>query len=202
MPAPPLLCAALEVALNRVLRAEPAALRSCGQLAGRTLAFETRDLGWRFLVEMEKRGVRLSSDDTTDCDVTVRTSTPRLLALAARDRHGVDRPPDDVEVRGDTELLQQFMAVLGVADFDSEEALATLVGDAAAHRAAQGFRGLCGWARQGAQDMAYSGAEYLREETGDLARAADAGEWLTGVERLREGIDRLEARIRVLETWA
>jgi ubiquinone biosynthesis protein UbiJ len=45
-------------------------------------------------------------------------------------------------------------------------------------------------------------AEYLREETRDLARKIDVEEWMEAVDSLRDDVERLEARLRRLEAPA
>lgn len=197
MRAPAPLCATLEVLLNRVLRAEPAALQRCAALAGRVVALEPRDLGWRFLIEMQPGGVRVDSDESAPADATLRGATLRLIGAAMHPAKGVQ--PGELEVEGDAVLLQEFSKTLSVAGFDPEEWLAGVTGDVVAHRATQAVRGLFGWLASSSQDLAWSGAEYLREETGDLARAGDVEAWLQGVEALRERLDRFEARLRLLE---
>lgn len=200
MATPALLCASVEVALNRILRVEPAAVSRCQALAGRSLVFQASDLGWDFVIVFDKRGVCVSPTDSRSGDVTVRASSLRLVALALQNTGADDAGlPDGLEVQGDTELLRQFSQLLAVAGFDPEEWLAPILGNTAAHRVAEGLHGLLGWARAGVQDIAYSGAEYLREETGDLARSSDAEEWLAGVENLRERLDRFQARLEILE---
>ena len=42
-------------------------------------------------------------------------------------------------------------------------------------------------------------AEYLAHERGDLVPRAEAEDFYRGVERLREDLDRLDARTRALE---
>jgi ubiquinone biosynthesis protein UbiJ len=56
-----------------------------------------------------------------------------------------------------------------------------------------------GWGRRSAGTLALDTAEYLREETRDLARAADVEEWMDAVDAVRDGADRLEARLQRLE---
>ncbi|HSW12506.1 MAG TPA: hypothetical protein VLI06_06665, partial [Solimonas sp.] len=62
-----------------------------------------------------------------------------------------------------------------------------------------GLRKLLDWGRQTAQTLGLDTAEYLREETRDLARAADVEDWMNAIDTLREDADRLEARLRRLE---
>ena len=83
--------------------------------------------------------------------------------------------------------------------FDPAEVAARVVGEGAAHRLVGGLRGLFGWGRRSAATLTLDTAEYLREETRDLARRVDAEEWMDAVDTLREDTDRLEARLRRIE---
>lgn len=199
MATPALLCATLEIALNRVLRLEPSALSRCAALDGRNLALEATDLGWRFVIEPGAAGVRIASDNDIVADVTARAPAAGLLTLALRMAGGERGPPRELEVEGDTELLQTFAGILAQVGFDPEELMARALGDVAAHRLAHGARKLFGWSRRSAQTLSYSGAEYLREETGDLARGGDVEIWMQDIERLRDDTDRLQARLERLE---
>ena len=199
---PTLLCATLEIALNRVLRLEPSALSRCAALEGRRLALQATDLGWRFLIEPGASGVRVASDDDLTADVTARAPAARLLGLALNMAGGERGLPRELEVEGDTELLQTFAGILADVGFDPEEWMAKALGDVAAHRLMQGARNLFGWGRRSAQALSYSGAEYLREESEDLARAGDVEVWMQDVERLRDDTDRLQARLEQLEQRA
>lgn len=199
---PALLCATLEIALNRLLRLEPLALSRCAALGGRTLALEATDLGWRFVIEPNATGVRIADGSDIVADVTARAPAARLLTLALRMTGGERGPPSELEVEGDAELLQTFAGILAQAGFDPEELMARALGDVAAHRLAHGARKLFGWSRRSLRSLSYSGAEYLREETGDLARAGDVESWMQDIERLRDATDRLQARLERLERRA
>ena len=200
MNTPPLLCAALEIALNRLLRLEPAALEQCVRLQGRALALEASDLGWRLTIEPTDSGVRvLGADDAPPADVIARAPSARLLTLALQMTADGGALPPGLEIVGDTELLLRFTRILSDVGFDPEEWAARLVGDVAAHRLVERARSLLGWGRRSADALSYSTAEYLREETEDLARASDVEAWSNDVDRLRDGVDRLDARLRRLE---
>ncbi|AXQ27414.1 hypothetical protein D0B54_01340 [Solimonas sp. K1W22B-7] len=202
MRAPPLLCAAVEVALNRTLRLEPAVAAECGRLAGRVIALDVEGPGWSFYIEFCEGGVRVLDDMAAEPDVRVAGGLTTLMRLAWQVTQGEAGVPQGLRVDGDTELLTRFNQLLAQAGFDPEELAAKVVGDAAAHRLVQGVQKLFGWGRQTAATLGLDTAEYLREETRDLARAADVEEWINAVEDLRSGTDRLEARLRRLEEGA
>lgn len=202
MQTPALACAAVEIALNRYLRLERAALDDCAKLEGRSLALHVADLGWTFVIEPNAAGVRVLAEAATPPDVCVSAPTLRLLRLGASALAGGKGLPTGLEIEGDTELLQRFNAILARVGFDPEELAAKLVGDAAAHRVVGGLRGLFGWGRHAATRFSQDAAEYLVEEREDLARADEIETWMGEVDALREAGDRLEARLALLETRA
>ncbi len=202
MSAPALLCAALEVALNRHLALEASALSACAELSGRVIELHTDAPSWSFWIEFHGGGVRVLPDLGRAAEVRVSGSLSTLMRLAwtAADGAGDIGIPQGLQIDGDVELLQRFNRILVGVGFDPEEIAARFVGDAAAHRATQGLRALMGWGRQSLGTLGLDAAEYLREETHDLARAADVQDWVAGVERLRDGVARFEARLRRLES--
>jgi ubiquinone biosynthesis protein UbiJ len=200
MTAPAVLCAALEVALNRYLGLEASALEACAQLSGRRIALQTQVPDWCFVIEFHAGGVRVGSALEGSADVSVSGRLPALMRLAWTVAQGQSGMPQDLQVDGDVGLLQRFNRVLASVGFDPEEFAARFVGDAAAHRATQGLRGLLEWGRRTVSTLGLDTAEYLREETRDLARAADVEEWMDEIDRLRDDVERLDARLQRLET--
>jgi len=199
MSAPALLCAGLEVALNRYLRLEADVVEACGRMAGRSIALRIDGLDWVFFIEFCEGGVRVLDTPDRDPDVQVSGPPGTLMRLAWQVSQGESGVPQGLQVEGDTELLTRFNRLLAQVGFDPEEVAAKLVGDAAAHRLNQGLKKFFGWGRQTAATLGLDAAEYLREETRDLARAVDVEEWMDAVDTLRDDAARLEARLRKLE---
>lgn len=202
MNAPVMLCAAAEVALNRYLGLEAGALAACAGLAGKTVELRADPPGWSLHLEFHAGGVRVMSERAEQADVRVCGSLPVLLRLAWRVTQGQSGIPQGLEVQGDVDLLQRFNRILADVGFDPEEFAARLLGDVAGHRAVAALRGLIGWGRRATDTLGLDTAEYLREETGDLARAADAEDWTGEVERLRDDVERFEARLKRCEARA
>lgn len=197
--APAILCATLEVALNRTLRLEPEALAECAKLDGRAMELRVSGPEWSFFVEFYAGGVRVMPAYEGHADVSVAAAPAVLARLAFKTLQGDTGLPAGLRVQGDPELLTRFNALLARVGFDPEELLAPIVGAAAAQRVTQGFGALFGWSRKTANTLALDTAEYLREETRDLARREDVEDWMDAVDRLRDGADRLEARLSRLE---
>jgi ubiquinone biosynthesis protein UbiJ len=163
MSAPPLLCAALEVALNRSLALEPAVAADFGRLGDRVIALHAQGPDWEFYLCPGPSGVTVL--DAVDRKPDVRISA-RPAALLRRAFGGAEAGGSGVTVEGDADLLQRFSTLVMQVGFDPEEWLAPWLGGGAAHRVGQGLRGLLGWGRASASTLALDTAEYLREETG------------------------------------
>jgi ubiquinone biosynthesis protein UbiJ len=196
---PSLLLAALEIALNRYLRLEPAAIEECARLAGRTIELQVTQPAWSFLIEFTASGVRVASELPQPAEVRVSAPLRALLKLGAASARGESGLPSGIDVDGDAELLTRFNKLMASVGFDLEEVFAKYLDDGAAHRLAEGLKDLFGWGRKTADTLLLDSAEYLREETGDLARAADVEEWSDAVDALRERTDRLDAKLARLE---
>jgi ubiquinone biosynthesis protein UbiJ len=202
MSAPALLCAAMEVALNRHLALEPAVLAQCANLSGRIIELHSEAPDWTFCLEFHAQGVRVAPESPRKADVRVTGRARTLLQLALNAaREGRDAGiPSGLRVEGDVEPLQRFSRMLAEVGFDAEEFAARFLGDELAHRAVRGLGSLLGWTRRSAATLGLDAAEYLREETGDLARGADVADWSAGVDKLRDDAARFEARLRRAES--
>ena len=82
---------------------------------------------------------------------------------------------------------------------DVEEELSKLIGDTPAHQALRFVRMASGFGRRAMDTGVRNVAEYFAHERGDLVPRAEAEDFYRGVERLREDLDRLDARTRVIE---
>lgn len=196
---PAFICAAVEVALNRTLRLEPEVLADFAALDGRVLAFTVDGLDWDFFVECIPSGVRVLPSFERKADAHVHGGALGYAQLARQFKTGETALPLGVSIDGDAELLHRFTRLLARIGFEPEELIARFTGDGAAHRLMGGLQSLFGWGRQSAKTMTLNTAEYLREETYDLARKVDADDWGTAVETLRDDVARLEARLKRLE---
>jgi ubiquinone biosynthesis accessory factor UbiJ len=197
--APPLLCAALEIALNRYLALEPEVAARCAQLKGRTIALGVKGSDWEFTILPQDSRVQVLDRPEKPADVRVVAPPALLLRQALASGRGERAILDGVQVEGDVGLLSRFGEMLLAVGFDPEEWLAGFLCGAAAHRAAQGLGSLADWGRKALSTLALDTAEYLREETRDLVHRADVERWMDEVAEVGEGAARLEARLSRLE---
>jgi len=190
-----MLTATIENLLNRGLPASPRAQQLCAELAGRTVAVEVSELV-RVIVESTGHSLKLTLGQAA-AEAEVIGGPFGLLAL------GGDTPDavlqrGDVQIRGDAELAQRFRELALLLRPDAEEELSRLIGDVPAHQIGRLARGTLRWARRAGITTVRNFAEYLGHEQRDLVPRAEGDQFLHGVDALREDVDRLEARIRIL----
>lgn len=196
-----MLTATIENLLNRNLGYSPAARDLCAELAGRRFGIVVATLGIRVVVESLGHSLRVSRFDASaapPCDAEIEGSPVSLMALAGDDPEAVIRR-GDARIRGDAQIAQRFQQLGRLLRPDPEEEFAALFGDGLAHQFARVARGVLDFGRRVSTTSFRNAAEYLAHETGDLVPRAEADVFLGEVDRLREDVDRFEARLAALE---
>jgi ubiquinone biosynthesis protein UbiJ len=132
-------------------------------------------------------------------DAEISGSLMSLAALSGAHPEEVIRR-GDVTIRGDAELAQKFRELAMLLRPDVEEELARLIGDTPAHQALRLVRAATGFGRRAAATGVRNVAEYLAHERRDLVSGPEAEDFYRRVEKLREDLDRLDARTRLIES--
>jgi ubiquinone biosynthesis protein UbiJ len=202
-----MLTAIIENLLNRNLPQSPRARELCMQLAGRRVALNVEGFGLRFVAASAGDRLTLTrsaattpgravADDSAP-DAEVRGTPLNLLALLGPDPEAVIRR-SDVTIDGDAETVQRFRDLGRLLRPDIEEELSRVVGDAAAHQTARAAASLFDFGRRIVDTGTRNVAEYLAHERADLVPSAEAAAFCGDVDRVREDVDRLAARIELV----
>jgi ubiquinone biosynthesis protein UbiJ len=196
-----MLTEAIENLLNRSLPRSPRALELTAELTGKSVRIEARTLGWVLRCESLGSSVRLSRAGDRSADAEISGSLMNLAALAGPSPEEVIQR-GDVNIRGDAETAQKFRELAMLLKPDVEEELARLIGDTPAHQALRFVKLATSFGRRAANTSVRNVAEYFAHESRDLVPRAEAEDFYRSVERLREDLDRLEARTRIVEQAA
>jgi ubiquinone biosynthesis protein UbiJ len=183
-----------EQALNRQIAASHRARGLLAGLAGRSLEirFEATPFRLRLAAGTEGLTVRPAADEPADA---VIEGTPfSFLRLATGDAAQSIRAGGST-IHGDAEIAEAFRKLLDAARPDLEEELSRFAGDVAAHYLARFARDSIAFAERAGNALARNVGEYLSEESRDVPTRVELDEFLEGVDRLRESVDRLEGRI-------
>jgi ubiquinone biosynthesis protein UbiJ len=206
MPATPVWLAAVESLLNRSIGASIKASAAAGRLNGTSLRIDVEGLSSIRAAVLGNR-LALGSGDGANADAVISGSPISLLKLLgggaaaagaqAGAAAGILRAP--VRITGDAEIAARYRELFALARPDWEEELSRVVGDLPARRLALLAGGVLSFAAKVRRTAGENLAEYLTEESRDLASKPEIEEFLLGVDQLRETADRVEARLARLE---
>ena len=188
----------LAAVLNRNVAASRRAQSLARQLDGRVVSLTVEGTPVALYVSADGGRLAVSSRHDGAADASLSGTPIALLALAGPQAEGALRK-GGVRIEGDAEVAQKFRDLLTEAQPDFEEELARVIGDVGARRIANVARDVFGWSRKAAGSFAGSVAEYLQEEGRDVPARVEVDEFLEGVDKLRDGTERLEARLARLE---
>jgi ubiquinone biosynthesis protein UbiJ len=181
-------------ALNRLLASEPWARERLAPFAQETVEFRAPALpALRLTIAADGRLAPAASG--VEPSLTVTLGPESLPALARGEEHFMR----SVHVSGNAKLASEVLLLVRHLRWDAEEDLAHVVGDVAAHRVVRFAKEILNWQVDAAKRLAGSAAEYLIEERGLLVARAEYEALATAAAKLRDDLDRLEARLRRLD---
>jgi len=192
------LLAPLEALLNRNIDESAEARALAAALEGRSLALCLKPTPLRIVLSVSGGRLRATASGDQPADASIEGSPIALAMLARAGGTPVGRM-SGVQISGDAETAQAFHRLLAATRPDLEEELSRLTGDVVAHRVAGAARAAFAFGRRTLDTFAQNVAEYLTEESRDLPTRTETDGFLAGVDRLREDVDRLEVRVRLLE---
>ena len=190
----------LDRAVARALAESPRATALIAALRGRRLAIDVSGTPLRTVIESTGRALKAFPMDQADkpADATIIGAPLSLLALTGADTQAVIQR-GDVRIEGDAQIAQQFRELGLLLRPDLEAGMARVVGRSGAHLAMRGMRAAAGWTRTAAWTSVRNVAEYLAHESRDLVSRPESEHYLRGVDQLREQLDRIDARLALME---
>ncbi len=198
------LLSAIETAFNAWLKLDGEALPRFTELDGKIIRFHITGLDLNLYFLPAPSGIQVLGNYPEDegglVDATIHGSPMALIQLSRSDNAGEAMLKSNVEIEGDMRVAEKFSAILRDVDIDWEELLSKLVGDIIAHQAGQVTREITGWLKDSGESIKQNTAEYLTEESNLIPAEAEITQFMDQVDDLRMDVDRLEARIKLLQS--
>jgi ubiquinone biosynthesis accessory factor UbiJ len=197
MAATPAWLASAEAVLNRNIAASTRAAALAKRLEGTSLQVDVDGITRVRMTCCGGRTALLAGDDSP-ADAVVSGSAPALMQMF---RAGTPNAQTrtSVQIRGDAEIANLYRDLFAAARPDLEEELSRWVGDMPARHLSLLAKSVRTWARRARRAAAENIAEYLQEEGRDLVTKTEMAEFLRGVDGVRESLDRIEARLILIE---
>jgi ubiquinone biosynthesis protein UbiJ len=198
MPATSAWLASAEAAFNRNIAVSTQAAVLARRLEGTSLQVDVDGITRVRAVCSGGRLALLAGDDTP-ADAVISGSVPALLQLLKGGGAAAAQSRTSVQIRGDAEIANLYRELFSAARPDLEEELSRWVGDMPARHLSQLAKSVRTWARRARRTAGENIAEYLQEEGRDLVTQPEMEEFLRGVDAVRDGVERIEARLKGLE---
>lgn len=141
MPFKPLVTAGIESLLNTFLYRSPALKTARSRLLGKVLRVEVKGFSTSLILVFSERRVDVLGEWAGDADCTVIAYASVLPKLRDRQQLAALIRSGELEVQGDIQVVQNFVALADLAEFDPAELLAPYTGDIAAEGISKALRG-------------------------------------------------------------
>ena len=202
MTATPAWLASAEAVLNRNIAVSTPGQALAKRLEGTSLQVDVEGIT-RVRAACNAGRLALLAGDDSRADAVISGSAPALLQLfrsgSAAQKGSTAQSRSSVQIRGDAEIANLYRELFAAARPDLEEELSRWVGDMPARHLSQLAKSVRTWARRARRTAGENIAEYLQEEGRDLVTKTEMEEFLRGVDGVRDGVDRIEARLRGIE---
>jgi len=187
----------IESELNRCIGESTAARELLLRLQGTSFAVHVEGLGLTGVLHADGERLRLDSD-ARDATATLSATPFDLVRLLRADGvSGVKRTR--AALSGDLDVAERYARMLKLARPDLEEEVSKWVGDVPAHALGEVVRGVGAWLARAGGALRMNTAEFLQEESRALPAPLEAQGFYSDVERLRDDVERLAARLARLE---
>lgn len=187
-----------ESVLNRNIAGSAAARRLVKQLEGKVLALHMTGVPLNLFFRSDGERMTIDTADAETPAASLSGTPLAFMRLAGPAPEAAIRG-GSVHIQGDAEVAQAFSDLLKAAQPDLEEELSRVIGDVAAHQVGNAARSALGFGRRALDTLTQNVAEYLTEEGRDLPTRTEADEFFADVDKLRDDVARLEARLARLQ---
>jgi ubiquinone biosynthesis protein UbiJ len=198
MPATSAWLASAEAAFNRNIAVSSQAAALAKRLEGTSLQVDVDGIT-RVRASCFQGRLALLAGEDTPADAVISGSAPALLQMLRGGGAASAQVKSSVQIRGDAEIANLYRELFTAARPDLEEELSRWVGDLPARHLSQLAKSVRTWARRARRTAGENIAEYLQEEGRDLVTQPEMEEFLRGVDAVRDGVERVEARLKGLE---
>lgn len=185
--------AVLETVLNLAMRIDPDLPDDLRALEGRSLALTWSGPQWSMRLTVENGALRVGPNQG-ESDLSLATTISGLIGML-RPEAARSLPAGRVQISGDAELLRRIEQIAKRFAPDWDAAFARHLGPTLGPQIGRALADGLHAARSSAASFAETASEYVREESRDVATKVEIDEFADDVDRLRDGVERLEARI-------
>ena len=199
MPIKPLVTAGIENVLNAFLYRAPALKTARQRLNGKVLRRAVKEFSAPLVLVFSERQLDVLGEWEGEADCSVITHMSVLPKLRDRQQMTALIRSGELEVEGDIQVVQNFVALSDQAEFDPAELLAPYIGDIAAEGISKTLRTGSTFLRKGLLRQQRYAAEVLTEEWRMAPGPLEVAWFAEETAAVERAVDALTKRLEKLE---
>lgn len=196
----PLIAGIIETSLNSLLFRDRSMQSMSHRLAGQTLKLSLQELSTSLTLVFSVNHIDVVSQWEQPANCTLITKLPTLFSLRDRQRLSALMRDGDVIVEGDMQVIQQFVTLIDLAEWDPAEWLSPYIGDVAAETLSQGAQNSAKRVKQWVEHQQNYLAQAVTEEWRLAPGRLEVLHFGDETEILSQQVDALAKRIEKLES--
>ena len=196
----PLLISAFEIAMNKYLSLDEDVAVFLKPLSGKVIAVTITPFNETLYLCPNTENIQIIDYYAGTIDTTLTGSLPAFGLMGLSSTPARSFFSGEVVIEGDLNVGHQFQKLFDQLDIDLEEQLSHVTGDIVAHKIGHFFRSAKLWHQDNVQTAQLNIKEFLQDETQDLPPAPEVNILSQEVDQLKEKYERLDARIKRLNT--
>lgn len=199
MPFKPLITAGIENVLNTFLYRSPALKTARQRLNGKVLRIVLKEFSTPLVLVFSERQLDVLGEWEGEADCSVITHMSVLPKLRDRQQLTALIRSGELEVSGDIQVVQNFVALTDLAEFDPAELLAPYIGDIAAEGISKAIHSGTSFLRKGVQRQQRYVAEVMTEEWRLAPGSLEVAWFAEETAAVARAVDALTTRLEKLE---
>lgn len=190
----------IELACNKALEHDSGALAALQQLNGKRVLLKIKQVNQNILVQPMTHGIEITPYQGESLDVTLAATPKALLSILQSGLDKADLEPGELEISGDPIVAQRFARIAAELNIDWEAMLEEHLGEMPAALIATGLRKAADLGTQGRSLAKEKINEHINNEHSLVAAEQDVEMFMEQVDDLRAAVDRLNARLKRIQT--
>jgi len=193
------LSAPLESLINAVIAQDVGSQRRLATLEGKSVQLQcSKPVAFSVTMQVVNARLALRAIQEEAPSAGIRADAGALLRLLLGGGQSDALFSPDVQLSGDTHVVQSLHSIIGGLNIDWEAHMARLFGDVATQQVRAGLASARQWSAQSAESLRADLEEYVHEEARLLPSHTEARLFAERVDELKLALDRTQARMERL----
>ena len=188
----------IEAAINRCLTSDPDTLSRLSELEGKKIKLAISDWKIEFFILPKKTGIELQTSIAGDPDTTISGTLQHLFKVGIAKDKSAAMKQHKIEFQGDAHIGITMQQILSKLDIDWEELLSQTIGDAPASFVGKSFNKAVDFGKSVLGSLKHNVSDYIHNEAKLAPTKAELEVFYTDVSKLRDDVERLEAKLSSL----